>query len=479
MSDVTLAGNLQMKCSGGVDRSHGATRALNTNKKKIDLAAVDDFRGMVKELVKKAELREGLLADWASNLCVPGGLLTEPYIDPGSAAYDGILWDWDSWWTNVALRQVAAELGDASVADRLRAHERGCVLNFLRLCDDTGWIPLNVKSTISDLSEIRPQPPFDYNMHKPCLAQQAAFLVRADDEDEWLRPVFGDLQRFLEAWLKHYRHGETGLLAWKAGCGVGVDNDPCSYFRPSGVCGSIYLNAVAVVEFRAAAWLARRFGDTAKADYWQNEAEALAEAVRQHCWDPWLGFYYSADLNLLPRDYFRKEADPIYREMHAGEPRTWDSLPMRIGVWSGFLALWAGIATDEQAERMVAEHFWNTATFRSHYGVRSLSKAEPFYRITASGNPSCWLGPVWGISNYMIFRGLVRYGYEDDARWLAETTVDLFARDWSAHGCLHEYYHPDSGEPVINPGFRNWNLLVLNMLAWLEGRPAVAEFTAI
>ena len=43
-------------------------------------------------------------------------------------------------------------------------------------------------------------------------------------------------------------------------------------------------------------------------------------------------------------------------------------------------------------------------------------------------------------------------------------------------GEMHEYYHPDTGEPIMNPGFQNWNLLAINMQAWLEGRDVVEEF---
>jgi len=35
---------------------------------------------------------------------------------------------------------------------------------------------------------------------------------------------------------------------------------------------------------------------------------------------------------------------------------------------------------------------------------------------------------------------------------------------------------PNNSEPVLNKGFQNWNLLVLNMAAWLDGKPAVTEF---
>ena len=79
-------------------------------------------------------------------------------------------------------------------------------------------------------------------------------------------------------------------------------------------------------------------------------------------------------------------------------------------------------------------------------------------------------------SNYFVFRGLLRYGYTEDARELAEKTVLLLGRDYERFGALHEYYMPDNGEPILNKGFQNWNLLVLNMAAWLDGKETVNEF---
>ena len=68
------------------------------------------------------------------------------------------------------------------------------------------------------------------------------------------------------------------------------------------------------------------------------------------------------------------------------------------------------------------------------------------YAIIKSGNPSCWLGPIWGISNYMVFDGLVKYGYTEEAKELAEKTIALFGRDIEKCGELHEYYDPETGE---------------------------------
>jgi putative isomerase len=162
--------------------------------------------------------------------------------------------------------------------------------------------------------------------------------------------------------------------------------------------------------------------------------------------------------------------------LHSGYPRDYDCLIQRIDVWSGFMAMWAGIATPEQAKRMVEEHYRNEKTFNAPYGVRTLSKLEKMYNVRGSGNPSLWTGPVWGISNYVVFSGLVSYGYEQDARELARKTILLFGRDFERFGALHEYYLPDSGEPVLNKGFQNWNYLVLNMAAWYEGKERVREF---
>ena len=121
-------------------------------------------------------------------------------------------------------------------------------------------------------------------------------------------------------------------------------------------------------------------------------------------------------------------------------------------------------------------HARDTKTFNAPFGIRSLSRLEQMYNVRATGNPSSWLGPVWGISNYLVWRGLVNYGVHSDAEELAAKTVQLFGPDLDRFGTLHEYYQPENGEPILNPGFQNWNYLVLNMIEWLQDREPVAEF---
>ena len=48
-------------------------------------------------------------------------------------------------------------------------------------------------------------------------------------------------------------------------------------------------------------------------------------------------------------------------------PRDWPCPDSTIGVWSGFLALWAGFATEEQPERIVAGHARDTKTINAPF----------------------------------------------------------------------------------------------------------------
>lgn len=418
-------------------------------------------------------LRTSIGRDFRQTLREPGGGLGYPFLAPGSAAYPDVLWDWDSWTSNWALRQIALDAEDPELVEEIRPYERGCILNFLS-CPTawTGWLPISLGR-----GEFKPPPDLRRcNLHKPCLAQHAAFLVRQDGGDiEWLRPHFPRLAAFVQFWLNHHTHRPTGLVRWYDDHAIGVDNDPCTYGRPVESSGSIFLNCLMVRELEEVAWLAALLGLEGSASAFVQDAARLREAIREHCWDEWTGFYYSVDLNI------RRSVDPLPQDwgsnwgLHCGYPPDWDCLIQRIGVWSGFLALWAGVATPQQARRMAAEHYSNPATFGAVYGVRTLSRMEKMYNLRPMGNPSSWLGPVWGISNYLTWSGLVRYGLVEEARDLALKTVALFGRDLERFAALHEYYEPDSGEPVMNRGFQNWNHLVLNMLAWLEERPCVRE----
>lgn len=245
------------------------------------------------------------------------------------------------------------------------------------------------------------------------------------------------------------------MYFWIDDCAIGVDNDPCTFYRPKNSSASIFLNCLMYKELLAVSEIAKRLNLPEKAERYKNCANDLKGAVREHCYDERNGFHYSMDINLLPID----KNSPL----HSGALRYWNTLIQRIDVWSGFMAMWSGIATEEQAERMVKENYRCEKTFNAPYGVRTLSKLEKVYTIKKSGTQFCWLGLIWGISNYMTFEGLLKYGYNDDAEELANKTIELFGRDIEECDELQEYYDPETGNGITNKGFQNWNLLAIKM----------------
>ena len=414
---------------------------------------MDKYSNLIKEYSKQAYKKITREA---------GGNLNYPFIVPG-ASYSTQLWDWDSWLTDVAIRQIIADNGEDG--KDFVEYERGCILNFLEHTDENGKMPILAASDhkVAFLENSK-------NMHKPCLAQHLAFILKITENDcSWLgENEIQKLESFIECYKREYRHEESGLYRFMDDTAIGVDNDPCIFYRPFGGTASIYLNCLMYKELLAMEYIMQLLGKTEKAAGYHSEAEELKAIIRAHLWDEKCGMYYSADVSLLP-------VDPD-AWLHSGKPRHWSSLIMRIDSWAGFLAMWAGIATPEEAERMVRENMFNENTFWSKAGVRSLSKLEKMYAVWQSGNPSCWLGPIWGNANYFCFRALLDYGYEDEARELAIRTVEMFGKDIEGCGEMHEYYHPDTGEGVFNQSFQSWNLLVNNMIAWLEGRETVVEF---
>lgn len=426
-----------------------------------------------RELIKRH-----IYQDYKAMLKQPSGVaLKYPYITPGSKQYAAVLWDWDSWLSNIALRQTLNDVGSDADRQEALAYEQGCVLNYLAYTSlEDGYMPM-VVDAVTDPNKIKPSDIYSTNMHKPCLAQHAAFLIQQSGGDAaWVADGFARMEAFVRNYLDHHRHKATGLIYWQDDLAIGVDNDPSTFFRPKGSSASIYLNCLMYKELKAMAYIAGRLGKTDAKSRYEREALALRDSVRKHCWDEKDGMYYSVDLNLVE---YTGKPEIIFGKpfvLHKGAPRDYPCLIQRLGCWSGFMTLWAGIATEQQAERMVKENLMDERTFCAPYGVRTLSKLEKMYNVRATHNPSNWQGPIWGVSNYMVFRGLADYGFKKEARLMANKTIALFGEDLKREGALHEYYNPDTGAPIMNKGFQNWNYLVLNMIAWIEGRVAVREF---
>lgn len=146
---------------------------------------------------------------------------------------------------------------------------------------------------------------------------------------------------------------------------------------------------------------------------------------------------FSADyarIKRLVRQQLWNDRDGIY------ENRYWNGRFSKRLSPTNFYPLFAGIATQSQAERMVREHLLNPEEFWGKYVIPTVARndlafADQFY----------WRGDIWGPTNYMVYEGLNRYGFDKIALEYAEKNYNLFMGDWKRNQHDDEQYHAWGG----------------------------------
>ena len=382
----------------------------------------------------------------------PHSFIRYPFIDPGSV-YDGNVWDWDTYWSVYAILKLTEYMTPEQEAEVL-IHAKGNVQNFFDHQLEDGYIPMMIE--VADWQEpylnMKHKEGVLMNMHKPFLCQQISLISRYCKDYEWVREYLDKLKLYFACYKKNYYSENARLYVWCDDIMIGMDNDPASFGRPKFSTANIFLNSFMVMELQAMAEIEAQLADPEAAEF-EKEAAALVQAIQEECWDKRDKIFYSADVDICTRRY---------DWFHQGLGVFWKSLPIKVRVWSAFLPMLAGFATKEEAEAL-RQHMLDTETFQAPYGVTTLAMDEKMFNLEATNNPSNWLGPIWIVAEYSCFRALLNYGYTEDARALCEKTLTLLGEDLEKTGCLHEYYNPYTGEGIMNGGFLNWNILVLNM----------------
>lgn len=387
------------------------------------------------------------------------GLFRYPSIAPSlpGETYSAELWDWDTMWTARGLFNLARVTNDRAFHRRLVDHAKGSLVNFLDNQSPEGRLPIVMASTDKDAHRF-PFTARDRNQAKPVMAQLALLVADETGEAEWLRAALPKLMRFHDSWLT-YNQSSSGLLVWSNDVAIGNDNDPTTFGRPEFSSANLLLNCLYYQDLRAVAELAKRLDwPGAQRENIVKRMDSLAAAIRKECWDPRDEFFYTVDVQVKDR---RAELIP---NVPRGMATSWSTIPLRLQLFTGFLPMWCGIATKAQAEALVRRNYLADDRLRAAAGVRTLSNRETMYTLEFSLNPSNWLGPVWIVSNYFVWKALTAYGHTDLADELADKTIKLLVNSLRTSGSLNEYYHPDSGEPLSHQGFMNWNMLALEMI---------------
>ncbi len=395
-----------------------------------------------------------------------------PFIDPGSI-YEGNLWDWDTFWTVYALFGFSkTQDNDSDYKTKLSEYAMGNVLNFLSFQLEDGYIPMMVSNNIQGDDEesylIRKHKEGAIlNMHKPFLCQQTTIISGFTGSFDWVKEHLSKLELYFDCYDQYYLNKACGLYVWADDVMIGMDNDPASFGRPRFSTANVFLNSFMVAEFKAMAKIQKAFGKLDREAFYLDKAKSLTDAIQAECYDNRDRFFYSVDVDIKTRSY---------DWFHKGLGVFWKTLPIKIRTWTGFIPLFAGIATDKQAADIVKLHIFDEPTFCSDFGIRALSRDEKMYCLDETNNPSNWLGPIWLVVNYVVFRGLLNYGYKREAEIICKKTLRLLGEDLKKSGELHEYYSPETGAPVMSAGFLNWNMLAINMVQELDGTFSVYDY---
>lgn len=368
------------------------------------------------------------------------------------------LWDWDTYWTTRGLFRFAKIANDLALRKNIGDHAIGSFLNFFDHQSAAGRVSIMLDVKDADpFGTLKPDRPPSQNQAKPVFGQLALLIADELGSVDWLAPQFDKLLRFYGSWVSG-NQSAIGLLVWGNDVAIGNDNDPTTFGRPFFSSANLLLNCLFYQDLQAAAELARRLNRPDDQSRLSAQARTLGDQIQKYCWDPRDQFYYTVDVQCIDR---RRELIP---HVKPGMDMSWHCLPLRLQVFTGFLPLWCSLATPEQARALVQTNYLADDRLRAAWGVRSLSSKETMYCLDFSSNPSNWLGPVWIIVNYFVWKGLRDYGFTAAANELADKTLRLLSTDLAAHGSLNEYYHPDTGTALSHKGFMDWNLLALEMI---------------
>jgi alpha,alpha-trehalase len=179
-------------------------------------------------------------------------------------------------------------------------------------------------------------------------------------------------------------------------------------------CVPLLTNCALVRYAHSISWIAEQLDWNDISERWKMEAERRAELMRRYCWNKEEGFFFEYN-------YVRKEQ-------------------IKVRSLCAYWTLWADVATQEQAKRLVG----HLPLFEKEFGLSFTPEIYPSPHAEFSwlqwGCPSGW--PPMHI---IVCEGLDRAGYSNHAERIAEKFLSLMIRIYNETGKLWEKYNVAEG----------------------------------
>ncbi len=338
---------------------------------------------------------------------------------PSYVGFIGGCWSWDAW--KIATGNVLYNPEGA----------KGDMLALFDYQADNGMVPdfIGYNKSRNNWRDTKP----------PVASWGAMNVYKAMGDKVFLEEIFDKLYKFHQWWYAERDHDRNGICeygstdgtliaaAWESGMDNGVRFDDTKMLENevdnawSMNQESICLNSFLYVDKLALAEMAVVLGKQELADKLRRESEIIKQYVQEKMYDEETGFFYD----------IRLETGELIKVMGA----------------EGWLPLWAGIATLEQAEK-VKRNMMDAKLFNSYLPLGTLDISHPALRPVRG----YWRGPVWFDQVYFGIMGLRRYGYVEEADFLTRKFME-HAQGLMTDGPIHENYNPLTGEALNSPNF--------------------------
>lgn len=224
------------------------------------------------------------------------------------------------------------------------------------------------------------------------------------------------LKKYLLWAVKERDINQNGLLEWATDYAnvtcrcdeSGLDNSP--RFDTLDTLDAVDFSVYLAHDAGYVAKICAELSDKEGCEQFQALHDRVKDKINELLWDEQDGMYYD---------------------------RTFEGKLTKVKTPFSFLPMFAGLASAEQAKRMV-ENLTDEATFWTEMPAPSISKQHPLY------SPDMWRGCSWLNIDYFLTLGLRRYGYLKEAEELRRRVLDSVNKWYEETGTVFEFYDADN-----------------------------------
>jgi hypothetical protein len=282
----------------------------------------------------------------------------------------------------------------------------------------------------------------EYTSSAPWYNWQNWEIYKITGDKKFLKEAYESGKKFYSYYVSSRDKDDDGLVEWGAhavlesvrDARVAVWDevaDPVNF-------DAVDANSMLVSEAKALAGMAEELGLNDEMEKWTEDADNRTELINKYMWDNETGFYYQVD---------KKDNDFTYEKKN----------DLKRKEIIGFLPMWAGVASKEQAAELV-KSLLNEDEFWRNFGIPSLSASDPYYSPIGY-----WNGPVWVQWQYLIIRGLIDYGYKEEAKQLMNKVLDNISNQLKRDHFFWEFYSADDYQAGWNKTYI-WTGIIARML---------------